>query len=55
MSQIDASDFSSLKGAVERSSNEELVAAKLGFRLQRNDRLLVADVPVPEPAEPPQP
>ena len=25
MSQIDASDFSSLKGAVERSSNEELV------------------------------
>jgi len=27
MSQIDASDFSSLKGAVERSSNEELVGA----------------------------
>jgi putative sterol carrier protein len=27
MSQIDASDFSSLKGAVERSSNEELVTA----------------------------
>ena len=25
MSQIDASDFSSLKDAVERSSNEELV------------------------------
>lgn len=29
------------------------VAAKLGFRLQRRDRLLVADVPVPEPAGPP--
>jgi putative sterol carrier protein len=27
MSQIDASDFSSLKGAVEQSSNEELVSA----------------------------
>jgi putative sterol carrier protein len=27
MSQIDASDFSSLKGAVERSSNEELVSS----------------------------
>jgi RimJ/RimL family protein N-acetyltransferase len=31
------------------------VAAKLGFRLQRHDRLLVADSPVPEPAPPPQP
>ena len=31
------------------------VAAKLGFRLQRHDRLLVADIPVPEPAGPPQP
>jgi GNAT superfamily N-acetyltransferase len=31
------------------------VAAKLGFRLQRHDRLLVADVPIPAPAEPPQP
>lgn len=29
------------------------VAAKLGFRLQRRDRLLVVDVPVPEPAAPP--
>jgi GNAT superfamily N-acetyltransferase len=29
------------------------VAAKLGFRLERHDRLLVADVPVPEPAGPP--
>jgi RimJ/RimL family protein N-acetyltransferase len=29
------------------------VAAKLGFRLQRRDRLLVADFPVPEPAGPP--
>ena len=29
------------------------VAAKLGFRLQRHDRLLVADVPIPEPARPP--
>jgi RimJ/RimL family protein N-acetyltransferase len=28
------------------------VAAKLGFRLDRHDRLLVADVPVPEPARP---
>jgi RimJ/RimL family protein N-acetyltransferase len=26
------------------------VAAKLGFRLQRHDRLLVADIPIPEPA-----
>jgi len=31
------------------------VAAKLGFRLQRHDRLLVADIPIPEPAAPPQP
>ena len=29
------------------------VAAKLGFRLQRHDRLLAADVPIPEPAVPP--
>jgi hypothetical protein len=29
------------------------VADKLFFRLRRRDRLLVADVPVPEPAEPP--
>ena len=29
------------------------VAAKLGFRVQRHDRLLVADVLVPEPAGPP--
>ncbi|HEV2870453.1 MAG TPA: GNAT family N-acetyltransferase, partial [Actinomycetota bacterium] len=31
------------------------VAAKLGFRRQRRDRLLVVDAPVPEPARPPQP
>ncbi|HET7518287.1 MAG TPA: GNAT family N-acetyltransferase [Actinomycetes bacterium] len=31
------------------------VAAKLGFRLQRHDRLLVVDIPPPEPAAPPQP
>ena len=31
------------------------VAAKLGFRLQRRDRLLVADIPIPEPAAPAQP
>jgi len=29
------------------------VAAKLGFRRQRRDRLLVVDAPVPEPARPP--
>ena len=29
------------------------VAAKLGFGLQRHDRLLAADVPIPEPAVPP--
>jgi RimJ/RimL family protein N-acetyltransferase len=28
------------------------VAGKLGFRLERHDRLLVADVPIPEPARP---
>jgi RimJ/RimL family protein N-acetyltransferase len=28
------------------------VAGKLGFRLERHDRLLVVDVPVPEPARP---
>ena len=31
------------------------VAAKLGFRRQRRDRLLVVDAPVPEPARPSQP
>jgi GNAT superfamily N-acetyltransferase len=29
------------------------VAAKLGFRLQRRNRLLVVDAPIPVPAEPP--
>jgi RimJ/RimL family protein N-acetyltransferase len=31
------------------------VAARLGFRRRRRDRLLVVDAPVPEPARPPQP